>query len=75
MPKIDALGFLFCSDYNTYMCRYGFFGIKNEDIQFAGSGFLDNGMVYRKIIRNKGYSFIPLKPSVKFVHGSQLYPT
>jgi len=75
MPEIDALRFLFCSNYNTYVCRYGFFGMENEDIQFSSSGFLDNGMIYRKIIGNKGYRLIPLKPSVKFVPGLQLYPT
>ena len=65
MIKINKLRFPLCSNDNTDVRRYAFFGIKNKDIQFTGSAFLNDGMIYRKIIRNKGYRFIPLDPSWK----------
>jgi hypothetical protein len=62
MPEIDVLGFLLRSNNYTYMWRYALFGIENQDVQLAFTRFLDNGVIYRKIIGDKGYRFIQSPP-------------
>lgn len=73
MPEINSFRFLLRSNNYTDMGRYALFGIENEDVQLALTCFLDNRMIYRKIIGDEGYYFIPLNPSIAVVCVMQIY--
>ncbi len=66
--EIDIMRFFFCGNNYPNIMRNMFTWRKNKYILFTGAYLLNNRVIYREVVCNQGYSFIPLKPSSIVFH-------